>query len=75
MSFLGSAEVNMTMVVCFRCLNGYDIETVETMRTKRLSIKEPACPKCKCKLYFNRTDSWPLNVSFKRGAFTAMEDG
>lgn len=62
------------MVICYRCLNGYEPESVPRRRTKRLKVKEPACPRCKCKLYFNRTDEKPLKVIFEAETFTAMED-
>lgn len=62
------------MVICFRCLNGYDPEKVARRYTKRLKVKEPACPRCKCKLYFNRTDNAPLSLAFKPEKFTAMGD-
>lgn len=64
----------MSIVICFRCLNGYDPDKVKKIRTKRLRVKEPACPRCKCKLYLNRTDLQPLNVKFEAEQFTAMEE-
>lgn len=64
----------MTMVICIRCLRGYDLETVPRRKTKRLKHKEPACPGCKCKLYFNRTDDAKIDIQFEQSEFTAMED-
>lgn len=62
------------IVICFRCLNGYDPEKVARRHTKRLKVKEPACPRCKCKLYFNRTDDGNLALVFKADRFTAAGD-
>jgi len=70
----GVERWRMSIVICFRCLNGYDIEKVQLRRTKRLAVKEPACPKCKCKLYFSRSDDKPLAVIFQKESFTAIED-
>ncbi len=64
----------MTMVICYRCLHGYDIETVPRRATKRLKRKEPACPNCKCKLYLNRTDDAVIKIDYEESQYTAMEE-
>lgn len=40
----------MKMVVCYRCLNVYDHDKAPKTKTKRLRVKERACPKCGCKI-------------------------
>ena len=62
----------MTIVICYRCLHGYNIETVPRRATKRLKRKEPACPKCKCKLYFNRTEKSVVKIDYEESQYTAM---
>lgn len=61
-------------VICFRCLHVYDPVTAPRRATKRLKVKEPACPKCKCKLYFNRTDESPLSVSYVQEMYSGREE-
>ncbi len=64
----------MVRVICIRCLNTYEPEDVKRIKTKRLKTKEPACPRCKCKLYYNRNDDEKLRIIFEQERFTAMED-
>lgn len=41
-------------VICFRCLNVYNLLVDSVfVRTKGLKEKEPACPRCECKVYFS----------------------
>ncbi|WP_446908490.1 hypothetical protein [Klebsiella pneumoniae] len=61
-------------VICFRCLNCYQPETVKRVRTKRLKVKEPACPRCKCKVYMSRNNSSVLRIEFNAEQKTASED-
>ncbi|QDH49271.1 hypothetical protein PHYNN_178 [Pantoea phage Phynn] len=38
------------LVICYRCLTVYDRNTAPLTRTTGLQAKEPACPKCGCKV-------------------------
>lgn len=62
------------MIICYRCLHVYDLKTAPRRGTKKLKVKEPSCPKCKCKIYFNRNDSEHLSVSFEKLQYTASEE-
>lgn len=64
----------MVRMICIRCLNTYQPTSVKRIKTKRLKVKEPACPRCKCKIYCNRNDDEVLTIDFKQEQFTAMED-
>lgn len=64
----------METVICFRCLNGYQPEIVKRVRTKRLKVKEPACPRCKCKVYMSRNNLNVLQIKFDAEQKTASED-
>ncbi|QXV72138.1 hypothetical protein Geezett_066 [Klebsiella phage Geezett] len=64
----------MRSVICFRCLNVYQPEKVKRMKTKRLKVKEPACPRCKCKVYISRNDNTEMKIIFTKENRTASED-
>lgn len=40
-------------VVCWKCSNCYNLRDGKMVIPESGRIKEPACPKCNCKLYYS----------------------
>ncbi|AVD59012.1 hypothetical protein [Morganella morganii] len=42
------------LVICYRCLHVYDINSVKLSRNKKHpEVLEKKCPKCRCTVYFS----------------------